>query len=103
LGGPAPDGVLWEAKPDGSPPIARLSGFAEPLQTVFDGASFFVTQGAIGAGVWRVPRSGGVGFAFGLEKGGGVESMALDEECLYWGGFQGVFSLSRAAADVAAE
>lgn len=94
------DAALERLAPGGAPVVVAESGaLAEFYALVFDGQNFFVTAGAGGASVSRIPWTGGtVDFVWGDM---GTTGLALDENCLYWSSSRGIFSLALSAADVA--
>jgi hypothetical protein len=102
------DAVCWIA---GAPLVSRLAqlgqdGWRRTLASdvtqahalVSDGTNFFVTVGAVGLSLLRVPAAGGSSFLVATEP---ATSLALDDDCLYWAGAAGIFDISRAVADVA--
>jgi hypothetical protein len=83
----------------GGTPVVLASGFSEVYDWVFDGNNFFVTSGAGGLSLDRIPSDGGVPAV--AESEIGITSMALDNDCLYWASLKGISALALSAADVA--
>jgi hypothetical protein len=78
----------------GAPTILAKSGVLnEPHGLAFDGTSFFVTSGAAIGYLTKVPGAGGA--VTQIAMGGGITSVAVDESCVYWSSFAGIFSISK--------
>ena len=102
------DAVCWIAGAPLAATLARLGkdghrttlapDVTEAHALLYDGNNFFVTVGAVGLSLLRVPVAGGSSFLVATEP---ATSLALDDDCLYWAGAAGIFSISRAVADVA--
>jgi hypothetical protein len=98
VGGPAMDASLKRRTPDGSIRVV-VSGLRQPHAVVFDGTSFFVSGAGGGLFLYRIPASGGD--AEVIHGSGGLSSLALDDECLYWSAAAGIFTWARSAANAA--
>ncbi len=98
VGGPPFAAKLMRLAPGGTP-VELAQGFREPLGLLFDEKNFFVTSGGAGLQLLRIPEAGGP--ALTVAAGQLISEMAMDESCLYWSSAQGIFSMSKAAADVA--
>lgn len=77
----------------GQMPRVLASGFSEPHDLVFDGQQFFLSSGAGGLRLDRIPAEGGEPST--VAGGIGMASLALDDDCLYWADFEGVWSILR--------
>jgi hypothetical protein len=71
-----------------------IDGLGEPHAWIFDGDAFFVAAGFLD--LLRIPAAGGPPSSVSAD-GTGFNSLALDDECLYWSNLQGIWSVSRAA------
>jgi hypothetical protein len=101
------DAVCWVAGSMLSSELVRLStdGSRETLATglhevhalAFDGENFFLTMGAAGLELLRVPAQGGDATLVTAKR---AFNLAFDDECLYWAGLDGIFAMSRAMARV---
>jgi hypothetical protein len=92
------ESALMRRSPDGRITVVG-AGFSQPHALVFDGTSFFVTAGAGGHSLVRIPAEGGDSiFAYGEA---GLSHLALNDDCLFWSSASTVTAVSRAAADVA--
>jgi hypothetical protein len=92
-------GQLMRVGLDGGTPEVLIEGLSGMTHLVFNGKNFFVTLGGGGLGIYRIPAEGNEATA--IVTGTGISGLALDDECLYWSSFYGIFSLALRAADVA--
>jgi hypothetical protein len=89
--GPALDMRLRQLVPGGSP-TTLATGLSQAHDVVFDGQYFFVTTGR--GALERIPAAGGTP---ALSQAGG-SGLALDDECLYWSDFPGIYAWALSAA-----
>jgi len=92
-------GQLMRVGLEGGTPEVLIEGLSGMTHVVFDGKNFFVTLGGGGLGIYRIPAEGNEATA--IVTGTGISGLALDDECLYWSSFEGIFSLALRAAAVA--
>jgi hypothetical protein len=70
----------------------------QPHKLAVDQGGYFVTTGAAGLALLRVPASAG---SVSMVWGGGALALALTADCLYWSTMNAIYGMSRAAADAA--
>jgi hypothetical protein len=92
-------GTLMQKTPNSDPVVlAQSDALQEPHGMIFDGINFFISSGVPGGFLYRVPSAGGEPALVAASRG--LTSLAMNDSCIYWGG-EGIFSLSREAADAA--
>jgi hypothetical protein len=79
--------------------VTQSDSLGEAHDLIFDGRNFFVTAGAGGGLLYRVPAEGGQPLLLAINSG--LTALAMDDTCIYWSSIDGIFSLSREAADAA--
>jgi hypothetical protein len=99
LSGAALDGRIVRRALIGDASEILASGLSEPHDLAFDTKNLFVSTGAFGLALMRLPSSGG---QVDTIWGGGATNLAANEHCLYWSTKDLIYDLSVTAADVIA-
>jgi hypothetical protein len=81
---------------DGASPQVLVTDVREPHALAVDGDNLFITSGAGGLRLTRVPISGGKSVDVASEAG--MTGLTLSANCLYWSSLNGISAMSRAAA-----
>jgi hypothetical protein len=85
---------LIELAPGGSPmTIAGDPGLFEPHGLAFDGTSFFATGGSPIGNLMKIAATGRS--IAEVASMGGLTSVVVDDSCVYWSSFDGIFSLAK--------
>jgi hypothetical protein len=84
----------------GSEPLALIPASDEGALSflfglLFDGTNFYWTQGDSFGALDRLPSAGGTPTSLVSMSGPG--SLAMDEACLYWSNFDGIYSLAKSS------